>query len=291
MSTDLSPEIQVRVEKLLGWTPETWRPVFGGYTPAARYAVADDKRAAFVKIATTETTAWQINREIVAYAGISGPFVPEVLGAEAHETTPILVVEDLSTATWPPPWTDDLVGRVLDTIAEMHRTTADLAHGGLLQGREAGWPTVAANPEPFLSLGLVSPQWLERALPALLAAEASCILAGDALTHLDLRSDNLCITPGGVKFIDWAEACRSAPDVDLGFFLPSLAYENGPLPDSILPGRADIAATVAGFFAARAGLPDIPRAPFVRRVQREQLSTALPWAIRALGLPDQDRRG
>jgi hypothetical protein len=100
-----------------------------------------------------------------------------------------------------------------------------------------------------------------------------------------LRSDNLCLTPKGVKLIDWAEACRSAADVDLGFFLPSLAHEGGPEPDTIQPGRPDIAAVVSGFFAARAGLPDVPKAPFVRRVQREQLGTALPWAIRALGLP------
>ena len=110
-------------------------------------------------------------------------------------------------------------------------------------------------------------------------------MTGDALTHLDLRSDNLCITHEGVKFIDWAEARRSSSRVDLGFFLPSLAYEGGPLPEAILPDAPDLAALISGFFALRAGLPDIPGSPFVRRVQREQLSTALPWAIRALGLP------
>lgn len=291
MSEGPSPEIVARVEELLGWAPESWRPVYGGYTPTARYAVAAGGRTGFVKIATTETTAWQINREIAAYSGISGPFVPRVLAADAHPTTPVLIIEDLSAATWPPPWTDELLGQVLDAIAEMHRTSTALAHGGLLQGRDAGWPSVAANPEPFLSLGLVSSKWLEHALPALLAAEAACVLTGDALTHLDLRSDNLCLTPNGVKFIDWAEACRSDAAVDLGFFLPSLAFEGGPPPETVLPGRPDVAATVSGFFAARAGLPDIPLSPYVRRVQREQLSTALPWAIRALDLPDRDRQG
>ena len=284
-----APDIVARVERLLGWTPESWRPVHGGYTPAARYAVANGDRTGFVKIATTETTAWQINREIVAYAGISGRFVPRVLGAEADEATPILIIEDLSHASWPPPWSERLVADVVETIAEMHATRTELDHGGLLTGREAGWPTVAEQPDAFLSLGLVSGAWLDRALPTLIAAETSAELAGNALTHLDLRSDNLCVTAEGVKFIDWAEACRSAADVDLGFFLPSLAYEGGPLPETIQPDRPDIAALTAGFFATRAGLPDIPLAPFVRRVQREQLSTALPWAIRALGLPPADR--
>lgn len=280
-----APDIVARVVRLLGWAPETWRPVHGGYTPTARYAVADDNRSAFVKVATTPVTVSQINREIVAYAGISGRFVPRLLGADPDPDQPILIIEDLSEAVWPPPWTEAVLRQVLDAIAEMHATPSNLARGGLLEGRDAGWPTVAENPEPFLSLGLVTPAWLDRALPTLIAAEQASQLTGDALTHLDLRSDNLCLTADGVKFIDWAEACRSAPDVDLGFFLPSLAYEQGPLPETILPGRPELAALVSGFFAARAGLPTIPNAPFVRRVQREQLSTALPWAIRALGLP------
>ena len=195
MSEAPSPEIVTRVEKLLGWAPESWRPVFGGYTPTARFVVTAGGRTGFVKIATTEITAKQINREIVAYSGISGSFVPRLLGAEPHPTTPILIIEDLSTAIWPPPWTDALLGQVLDAVAAMHRTSTDLARGGLLHGRDAGWPSVAANPEPFLSLGPVSSRWLEHALPALLAAEAACELIGDALTHLDLRSDNLCVTP------------------------------------------------------------------------------------------------
>jgi hypothetical protein len=283
-----APDIIARVERLLGWSPDVWRPVQGGYTPTARFALADGKHTGFVKIATTPVTAAQINREIVAYAGISGRFVPRLLGTDPDRDQPILIIEDLSSATWPPPWTDVLVGRVLDAMAEMHAARTELKHGGLLEDREAGWPTVAADPTAFLALGYVSAAWLDRTLPALIAAERSCHLAGEALTHLDLRSDNLCITAEGVKFIDWAEACRSAADIDLGFFLPSLAHEGGPLPDTIQPGRADIAALVSGFFAARAGLPDIPLSPFVRRVQREQLGAALPWAIRALGLPPAD---
>lgn len=282
--TGPSPETIERVVRLLGWTPDTWRPVHGGYTPTARYAIADGKRRGFVKIATTDLTARMVNREIANYAGISGRFVPRVLATDPDPNVPILIIEDLSDATWPPPWTDSLLRDVLDTIAEMHASPSTIAHGDLLHGREAGWPTVADNPKAFLSLGLVTPAWLEGALPALVAAEQSCQLTGDALTHLDLRSDNLCLTADGIKLVDWAEGCRSNAAVDLGFFLPSLAYEQGPSPETILPGRPDVAALVSGFFAARAGLPDIPNAPFVRRVQREQLSTALPWAVRALGL-------
>jgi hypothetical protein len=89
-----------------------------------------------------------------------------------------------------------------------------------------------------------------------------------------------------VKFIDWAAASLGNPRLDLGGWLPSLAFEGGPPPDDVLPDAPEIAAWVSGYFAARAGLPIIADAPFVRRVQREQLSTALPWAIRALKLSE-----
>jgi hypothetical protein len=83
----------------------------------------------------------------------------------------------------------------------------------------------------------------------------------------------------------WNLTCLSNPKLDLGFWLPSLAYEGGPEPETILPHAPEVAALVAGYFAARAGLPGISDAPRVRLVQRQQLTTALPWAVRALELP------
>lgn len=274
-----------RVAGILGWRPERWRRIQGGYTPAARYVAGDDRGSVFVKVATTPLTAGMLQREIAAYRAVTGPFMPRLYGYDDHAGVPLLVIEDLGGANWPPPWTPDVLEQVLDAIETMHATPTDLPAGTLLDGREPGWPSIARDPGPFLSLGLVSPGWLETALPALVAAEEACDLSGDALAHFDLRSDNLCITADGVKFIDWAEARRSSARVDLAFFLPSLAFEGGPEPDAILPDAPDLAALISGFFAQRAGLPGIPDAPFVRRVQREQLSTALPWAIRALGLP------
>lgn len=274
---------------MLGWVPKSWRRVHAGYTPTARFVVAGERGSVFAKVATTPVTVDMLHREIAVYRNLNAPFIPRLIDADDDPEVPILIIEDLSDAIWPPPWTEAHVVQVLAAVEAMHATTAStLRLGTLLDGRDEGWSKIAETPAPFLSLGLVSDRWLESALPTLIDAERSCALAGDALTHLDLRSDNLCITREGVKFIDWAEARRSASRVDLGFFLPSLAFEGGPLPETILPGAPDLAALISGFFALRAGLPDIPGSPFVRRVQREQLSTALPWAVRALGLPSPE---
>lgn len=79
--------------------------------------------------------------------------------------------------------------------------------------------------------------------------------------------------------------CLIIPRLDLGFWLPSLAYESGLEPEKILPDAPEVAAWVTGFFAARAGPPEISDAPRVRMVQRRHLATALPWVARALDLP------
>jgi len=282
-------ELQDRVERILGWRPTSWRRVRGGYTPAARYLAARGALSAFVKIATTPITAEMLRGELAAYAAVDGPFLPRFFGGEDHASRPFLVIEDLAAARWPPPWTDADVADTLAAIQAMHLVRPTLPsvlarHSDKVQG----WRTIAEQPDPFLSLGLAGRDWLAAALPALVAAETACPLDGQALAHFDLRSDNICLTERGPVFVDWAAACLGDPDVDLGGWLPSLAFEGGPPPESILPQAPLVAAWISGYFAARAGLPDIPDAPFVRRVQREQLSTALPWVQRALRLPPLD---
>lgn len=282
----LSPLERARAEAVLGWRPASWRPVHGGYTPAARYVAADGDRRAFVKVATNPTTAAMLRREARAYGAAHGPFMPRFLGWSDDPVAPLLVIEDLSEAAWPPPWTTAMIDQVLEQVAAMHAERVDLPALTDFNPRALdGWSSVARDAGPFLSLGFASQAWLDAALPALSAAEAACSAEGEALTHYDLRSDNICIAAGGAMFVDWAAAARGNPALDLGFWLPSLQLEGGPAPESILPGHPEVAAVVCGYFAARAGLPVIPSAPRVRVIQRAQLQSALPWVVRALGLP------
>jgi thiamine kinase-like enzyme len=277
--------VAARAARLLGWTPASWRPIGGGYTPAARYVASAAGERAFVKVATTPLTAEHLRREGFVYERLGGPFMPGFIGWEDHEREPILVIEDLSQASWPPPWKERSPDAVLEQIDAMHATPAQLRSFSAVHGAvPRGWATVAQAPGPFLALGLTSREWLVRALPKLTQAEAACPVEGASIAHFDLRSDNICFSRGRAIFIDWGEACLSNAKFDLGFWLPSLAFEGGPRPQTILPNEPEIAAKVSGFFAAHAGLPAVPGAPFVRRVQREQLTTSLPWACAALRL-------
>jgi thiamine kinase-like enzyme len=282
--TSPSSAIAARVAEMLGWTPRSWKPVEAGYTAAARFVVQGESQSAFVKIAMTSLTATMLRQERRAYEAISDVFRPALLAWHDDEF-PILILEDLSAANWPPPWRDELVDRAVAGINALHLSRAKLPSFEELHGPlETGWQLVAKDRTPFLGLGVASADWLDRSLPRLLEAEAACSIEGNAVTHWDIRSDNMCFVDGRVKFIDWTEACLSNPKLDLGMWLPSLCFEGGPAPETILPDAPEIAAWVCGYFASRAGLAAIPDAPFVRRVQSEQLSAALPWVVRALRL-------
>ena len=282
--------LALRIERLVGARVQSYRLVDGGYTPAIRLLCRTSTTSFFAKVGATPSTSEFLRREIDVYDTVSAAFMPKVIAAEDHETAPILILEDLAAGQWPPPWDEPRVELVLARIHEMHHTQVSLASHRQVHGVPgSNWQAVAAEPKPFLALGLADGAWLERALPLLMRHEARCRTDGTSLTHLDLRSDNMCITERGVVFVDWNHACLSNPALDLGFWLPSLAYEGGPAPDRILPDAPDVAARVCGFFAARAGLPVIPEMPRVRLVQRQQLETALPWAARALDLPPPRR--
>lgn len=281
-----------RVASLLGERPRAWSAVVRGYTPAARWVVQLSNRFVFVKAGTTPLTARSLRGEARIYESVYADFLPIVIAWEDDPEEPLLVIEDLTHACWPPPWDSKRIDLAMDVISRVHTTPVKgiPAYETVHEQRKPSWREVAADPSAFLSLGVCTADWLRSSLPAILDAESACDPRGKALTHLDLRSDNMCFSADVMKIVDWSEACTSNPDLDLGFWLPSLAFEGGPAPESFLPNRPDIAAWVSGFFASRAGLPIVPKAPLVRKVQREQLSAALPWLERALNLPTRRPR-
>jgi len=291
MSSDvLDAALQARIASLLGSPVAEARSAQGGYTPAERWLVrCESGVSAFAKAGATEGTADALRKEWSVYRQLGGDFMPRTLGWEDHPERPLLLLEDLSACRWPPPWDGRLVAAVQDTLNRVHASRAALPSFNERSSFDIagpGWRAVQQDSAPLLGLGVVADRWLEDALPALLEAEAAVDEAGgEALIYLDVRSDNLCLTDRGVVLIDWNLACIGNPELDTGFWLPSLELEGGPPPESVLPNAPETAAWVSGFFAARAGLAAVPEAPRVRRFQQDQLRVALAWTIRALGLP------
>jgi hypothetical protein len=286
-----------KVARAVGARPVRWIDARDrGFTGNERWVVElEHGRRAFVKRAVDDMTAGWLRAEHRVYDGVRRSFLPDFLGWDDDGDRPLLVLEDLTDGFWPPPWSEDAIQAVLRALDAIHATSPPTGLPSLEDEREnlSGWHQVADEPEPFLSLGLCTREWLDDALTALLSASDACVLAGDSLVHCDVRSDNVCIRGDRAVLVDWNWACTGNPAFDLASWAPSLAMEGGPQPEELLPHGTGEAAIVSGFFAARAGLPpppDEPGAPTgqwtrIRVIQLAQLGTALPWAARALGLP------
>jgi len=117
-------ELAGRVASLTKTSPRSWSPVTGGYTGAGRWVVRNsDGSSCFVKAATDENTAEWLRAEMAIYGGLSAEWLPEVLGWDDDGERPLLLLEDLSGALWPPLWSEDLVERVPRLLELVHATS------------------------------------------------------------------------------------------------------------------------------------------------------------------------
>lgn len=286
----MKPDAVARAECLLGSEAESWARVESrGYATNEHWTVAftDGTRAFLKHAAPVDPCPQWLRDEERVYAALSGPFIPEMLAWEDDER-PLLVLEDLSDARWVPPWLDADVDAVLHALDALRSTAPPAELPRFDERRLPSWERVAEDPAPFLSLGVADAAWLERSLPTLVTAAERTPLAGDALIHCDVRSDNLCLRERRAVLFDWNHASIGNPAADVAYWLPSLRLEGGPEPDEVardIPGTNDFAAYLAGFFASRAGLPAPAGAPAVRAFQLAQLTIALPWTCRVIELP------
>jgi hypothetical protein len=285
----MKPDTIARTEAALGLTASSWQAVKSriGNSRGRWIVRLSGGLSAFVKAPYDEASALWLRTEALVYQRVKGRFLPRLLAWDGE----VMVLEDLSEAEWPPPWTSEgvaLVRAALDEVAQA-APPAGLPPLTDLRGLvvDSGWPVIQADPKPFLSLGLCGEAWLSASMPELHAAAQTVDLAGSALVHVDIRSDNLCLRDGRALFVDWNQASVGNPRFDLAEWLPSLAAEGGPPPEQLMPeaDAAPFAAAFAGLWGARATLPAPPELPGLRELQRMQAAAALAWSARALGLP------
>jgi Phosphotransferase enzyme family len=265
-----------------------------GFTHAGRHrAVLDDGRSVFVKSAVDELSAGWLRLEHVVYTNVDGPFLPRFVAYDEGEGLPVLVLEDLTDAHWPPPWRSGDVAALRAALVALAETSAPdgLTPIGVWRSDWlARWPAVARDPEPFLSTGVASRAWLDAHVGDIqAAAERAPITDGSSLLHLDVRSDNTALTERGALLVDWNWASQGNPLTDLVASAASLCLETGLLPEDVVDaeGAGEIAALISGVWAQAAGLPPPPTArPRLRELQLAQLEVMLPWACRSLGLPE-----
>jgi thiamine kinase-like enzyme len=283
-----------RVARLVGAEPVAWEARAAPWQPEGaleggneRFSVQlADGRHVFVKAARGEHTADWLRREYEVYAHLRGSFIAKLETFDDDPVYPVLVLEDLSDADWEIRWDPGRVALVRSALAEL---AASEPPPNTLPVRQAfpelfgRWRVVEEDPEPFLSTGIRSQAWLERALPTLTEAADSVRVEGDDLLHLDVRSDNLCFRDGAAVLVDWNWCTTGDADLDVAAWLPSLANEGGPQPWEVLPTAGDYASFLAGLWGAAVGLPPPATAPTVREGQRRQLEVALAWCEHEFG--------
>jgi Phosphotransferase enzyme family len=223
---------------------------------------------------------------------------PRLLDGWEERGWMILAFEDVEGRHPTLPWDGDELESVLDA---MSRLSSDLTPSpvavppaGVPGGRD-WWGELAAGVWRLDRLPGLDP-WVGANLDRLArtAAGPADPYAGSTLVHTDIRADNILFTEHGVVFVDWPHAKRGAPWIDLVFFLPSVAMQGGPDPESLFwrhpaAGGADwvtvlsVLAGLAGFFIHGATEDPPPGLPTLRQFQLAQGVQAVGWLRRMTG--------
>lgn len=190
----------------------------------------------------------------------------------------VAAMEDLSQLLTPSPLPVAIAGRASDVFATEIR----------------GWRRL--RDEHPSRLAQVD-GWSRRHLEALVSVEDTVteMLEGDTLLHMDIRADNILLTPERVWFVDWPHACVGPEWLDIVAFAPSVTMQGGPPPEEVISmspaclaaDSAAITATVvalAGYFTHKAVQPPPPGLPTVRAFQGAQGFVAREWAAHRMGL-------
>ena len=243
-------------------------------------------------------------------------FGPAFRGTASHEDWHLLVLDYVERSIEVPPWSDATFRGTIAMLARFHAHPPDRARERLpvaeeqtefmgLYRAENGWKALAHPQQRAGFIALFADQsaiarWLDAHFEEFVALEERTSKMGGprSWVHHDVRSDNLLFHKAGEPLlIDFPYLAYGPTLMDVAFFLPSIAGEGGPEPSEglrlyqeIVEHRFDhgdtaiAIATVTGFFAARAGLPDITGLPRLRWVQKLQLIPSLNWLAGVIGI-------
>ncbi|MDX1747213.1 MAG: hypothetical protein R3324_14855, partial [Halobacteriales archaeon] len=179
-----------RVADLLGREPVHWAEQGGGYTDAGRW-VAEFAEGPSVFIKTSANPGGDaIRREAAVLGELSGSFHPHLNAYEDDGECAIEAIEDLSSATWPPPYPDDL-GSLFEALDELAAHPAPSHLRSLESPSETNWVTLEADRDWVTDLAVCSNRWLDASIDALIEAEQTFDPVGDELVHNDLWSGNI----------------------------------------------------------------------------------------------------
>jgi thiamine kinase-like enzyme len=144
----------------------------------------------------------------------------------------------------------------------------------------SGWQQLAGSGDADDDSWIIDP-WIAERLDDLIAAEREMTarIAGNTLSHWDLRADNIVLTADEVWFVDWAHArnaagwldaalltadivasgadCGDGGGIDVARLIEQHPVFTGADPDTVLAVLASLAATLHRF-SRRPSTPGLP---------------------------------
>jgi hypothetical protein len=300
---DLPKRVRKAISARLGGPVTAARSAGGGFTRAfAAVLSTAPGQSFFVKAAPLKdpTSQWY-ERE----AAVTAALPPEIAAARPRWTMTeagwfVLCLDAIDGRIPALPWTpadlDATLTRWSTAATALAVPSPALLAAGLpqlpeiLHGEMSWWSLIAAGHEPMPATahGTVAPSRLaelaalERALPPL--------AAGTAMTHGDLRVDNVLIDRGRRAWLcDWTWPCLGAPWFDTVTLLIS-AYASGLDTDAHLrewgapdAGVDGALAALAGYWLIRAADGPSSASPHSRQHHRFSGTQALAWLAERRG--------
>jgi hypothetical protein len=295
---DIPPSVQKAITDRVEASLVSTETPPGGFTPGvAARALLSDGRRCFLKAACASSGDWVLSayrHEAFVNAHLP-PSVPAPrLWSYLDDGEWVCLIFDDVPGRFPfAMWEGDDLTRVLDALDRsaqaltpnpMPKAPTVLDAFATILG--STWERLQDDPR----LVHADP-WAAEHSSALTAMEAHWAdgVQGDTLLHLDIRRDNILLTPTEVWFVDWAWPAVGAAWLDLACLLPTVAGRttrhdvnsvflsrrvgrNAPPPavDAFL-------AALAGYWRSNSFLPDPPYSPMLRKEQRLAADGAIRW--------------
>ncbi len=293
-------QLRHAIEAALGEPIVSASPSHGGFSPAfAGAVIGQSGRGRFVK-----ATGLSLNPDspgIYAREARIAEALPERaaaprLQAVIEEDGWIALVFDLLDGHNPTlPWRRNDLDRV---VAALQQQFAVLTPSPIDVAPASDTFAVAIN--GFGRLQALPPAgldaWSRRHLDRLAEIEfhAPDASRGETLLHLDVRADNIVLTPDRVYIVDWPWAAVGAWWIDVLAMASSVTMQGGPSPEDFLaafpaasqvdPGAIDaVLAAIAGYFTHSALRPAPQGLPTLRAFQAAQGEVARMWLAQRLG--------
>jgi aminoglycoside phosphotransferase (APT) family kinase protein len=297
---DVPAPVRSAIEHECGSPVVTARTQPSGFSPgvAARVVCADQARY-FVKAASGKVNAdtLRLHRQEGEILAALEPLIvarhlpiPRLRAVVERDLWTALILEDVDGRHPAEPWQAGDLARVVAALDQLGEALSPSpisvpSVSDKFAADFTGWRTLAQSPgQNDLD------SWSRAHLDDLAALEATWAAhaAGDTLLHADVRADNMLLTEDRVVVVDWPHACLGAPFVDLVFFAPSVAMQDGPdLADLLALSSASrdvdprslaaVVCALAGYFTHRSLQPAPAGLPTVRAFQAAQGVIARRW--------------